>query len=562
MINLSSLIGLSSGHPFGPSPQKDDGSLRHVYVQSTAPILSQGVKVGDLWSDTSSSPPTLKVCSSISPITFVTVGGGGGGNHNLLSATHLDTLTGTVVRGDLIVGNSTPQWSRLALGSTDYIIKSNGTDAVWSVLKKILEDFHLTGDITPPQITSDQNNYNPSGLSTASVLRLDANPAVNITGLAGGDDGRIIVIINVGTFTITLKDNSTLSLAQNRFKLNGDIVISPGEGVVLIHGPSPSSDPWFCVGRYSSSTGGDPEWIDEGTILRPGDAADTYIRVAGSTTSPLIGSTTTNEMLFDINNDGTEDVTFKNDRFKLQRVSGMATSPLENEGWIDTQFKRLYMRLIGFHQVPKNLRCHQILICAKGSGASVLTELGDVATEAGTGTIVVNSSGSFHDFATAATTGSNAGAAGNAHINRSHNPILVCKFYINSITSVRVFVGLTLQTAATQVNSDDPASNYAGVQFSTPRGDVNWQWVSKDDTTQQRTNSGIPAVANQVHILTMRIDDSAGRVVFQLDDNPEVVHSTNIPTTASNMRWVAYIQTQAAEAKSIGFGFLNIETDK
>lgn len=37
-------------------------------------------------------------------------------NHNLLSATHTDTSAAAVVRGDLIIGNSTPAWSRLALG--------------------------------------------------------------------------------------------------------------------------------------------------------------------------------------------------------------------------------------------------------------------------------------------------------------------------------------------------------------------------------------------------------------------------------------------------------------
>ena len=43
----------------------------------------------------------------------------GGSNHNILSATHLDSLAASVVRGDLIVGNSTPAWARLARGTVD-----------------------------------------------------------------------------------------------------------------------------------------------------------------------------------------------------------------------------------------------------------------------------------------------------------------------------------------------------------------------------------------------------------------------------------------------------------
>lgn len=41
--------------------------------------------------------------------------GGGGANHNLLSATHLDTLAASVVDGDIVIGNVTPKWSRLAI---------------------------------------------------------------------------------------------------------------------------------------------------------------------------------------------------------------------------------------------------------------------------------------------------------------------------------------------------------------------------------------------------------------------------------------------------------------
>lgn len=54
------------------------------------------------------------------------------GTVNILdSDSHGDTLTGTVVRGDLIVGNSTPKWSRLAKGAASTLLKSDGTDVSW-----------------------------------------------------------------------------------------------------------------------------------------------------------------------------------------------------------------------------------------------------------------------------------------------------------------------------------------------------------------------------------------------------------------------------------------------
>ncbi len=42
--------------------------------------------------------------------------------HNLLSATHGDTLTGSVVAGDLMIGNATPKWSRLGKGTDGYVL--------------------------------------------------------------------------------------------------------------------------------------------------------------------------------------------------------------------------------------------------------------------------------------------------------------------------------------------------------------------------------------------------------------------------------------------------------
>lgn len=53
------------------------------------------------------------------------------GTVNLLSAFHGDTLAGTVVRGDIIVGNATPKWARLAIGSASRVLRSDGTDAAW-----------------------------------------------------------------------------------------------------------------------------------------------------------------------------------------------------------------------------------------------------------------------------------------------------------------------------------------------------------------------------------------------------------------------------------------------
>lgn len=80
----------------------------------------------------------------------------------------------------------------------------------------------LSGVITPSNITADQNDYSPTGISDASIVRLSASSGFQwiITGLVGGEDGRILVLRNVSTsslFCITHED--TDSSAENRFSV-------------------------------------------------------------------------------------------------------------------------------------------------------------------------------------------------------------------------------------------------------------------------------------------------------------------------------------------------------
>ncbi len=55
--------------------------------------------------------------------------------HAMLSATHTDSTPASVLRGALITGQgASPTWSRLALGTSGYFLKSDGTDAGWADL--------------------------------------------------------------------------------------------------------------------------------------------------------------------------------------------------------------------------------------------------------------------------------------------------------------------------------------------------------------------------------------------------------------------------------------------
>jgi len=102
---------------------------------------------------------------------------GGGGNHNLLSATHPDSVVGSPVRGDLIVGNATPKWEKLAVGVTGKFIRSNGSDALWASIawgdvSKVgsnLTDLATRQHAGLTNVTSDQHHPQSHTLASHST---------------------------------------------------------------------------------------------------------------------------------------------------------------------------------------------------------------------------------------------------------------------------------------------------------------------------------------------------------------------------------------------------------
>jgi len=75
----------------------------------------------------------------------------------------------------------------------------------------------VTGDVSPAQITGNQDNYAPTGHATAGVLRISTDARRTISGLAGGADGRLLTVHNVGTFPAVFAYENTNSDAENRF---------------------------------------------------------------------------------------------------------------------------------------------------------------------------------------------------------------------------------------------------------------------------------------------------------------------------------------------------------
>lgn len=91
----------------------------------------------------------------------------------------------------------------------------------------------FSGVISPTQLTADTENWNPTGLSTASTIRVDVSKGIAIGGIAGGATGRRLVLSNITEYPIILKAESTGSTAANRFDIDGDLIIMPTDRVEL-----------------------------------------------------------------------------------------------------------------------------------------------------------------------------------------------------------------------------------------------------------------------------------------------------------------------------------------
>ena len=93
--------------------------------------------------------------------------------------------------------------------------------------------------ITPPTITGDTHNYNPTGFATADMIRLESNSSSHdITGFVApsAGDNRIIRINNISTHRdLKFAHNDSGSVAANRILMrdNRDKAIKENETAIF-----------------------------------------------------------------------------------------------------------------------------------------------------------------------------------------------------------------------------------------------------------------------------------------------------------------------------------------
>ena len=170
----------------------------------------------------------------------------GGGTTGLAIGTQFQvpTLSGTVTTGATvrIVGGTSGASTNYALWVDDGAVQIDSTLTVDGVV-----DLGDDVEFANATIALSGANHNVA-TGTVTVQRLNPGATANITGLAGGRDGRMLILYNVDdTSAVTLNHGNGSSTPANRMWMNNtaDVVIQPHEGVILVYDSTVSR--WYVL---------------------------------------------------------------------------------------------------------------------------------------------------------------------------------------------------------------------------------------------------------------------------------------------------------------------------
>lgn len=155
-------------------------------------------------------------------------------SHNLLSTTHGDTLADTVVRGDIMYGNATPKWARLAFPATPTgkVLIATATDVAWSANALGTGAYATIGDYAPlesPTFTGTPSL--PTGTTATTQSANDNSTKVATTAYVDvqrkqqmmGTTQRVLLLANTTNYISTYSSTSAGVYDGYVFSMGGTI---------------------------------------------------------------------------------------------------------------------------------------------------------------------------------------------------------------------------------------------------------------------------------------------------------------------------------------------------
>ncbi len=217
--------------------------------------------------------------------------------HNLLSTTHPDTLAGTVVRGDLVVGNATPAWARLARCASGSYIGSNGTDTT------CLTSAAGFTAIPAGQITGTASAFVGTAITALNATNLTSGtvPLAQLSGITNTQiaAGAAIAYSKLALTGAILNADLAGSIAYSKLTLTGAVVTGDLTAGTLLFDrwasnactnlqvPQYNGAAWVCKSLVTSDVSG------AGTVSSVALTAPAILTVSGSpiTTSGTLAMT-------------------------------------------------------------------------------------------------------------------------------------------------------------------------------------------------------------------------------------------------------------------------------
>lgn len=192
-------------------------------------------------STTSGTAASILGLTSGNVVAGVTLGSGLSLSGGTLSATG----------GSGSPGGSTTQVQYNNSGSFD---GATGLTVDGSENVSVTQAVSFSGDIAPSNLSGTNNDYAPTGFSTASTLLQTNSSGAIVTGIAGGADGRWITWHNTGSNDLIFRNENALSTAANRLRLGGGDVTLKVDGTAGFRYDATASR-WRLVYLTSFSSG-------------------------------------------------------------------------------------------------------------------------------------------------------------------------------------------------------------------------------------------------------------------------------------------------------------------
>jgi hypothetical protein len=108
--------------------------------------------------------------------------------------------------------------------------------------------------ISPTQLSANTDNWNPTSLATASIIRASTDASRNLTGIVAPAAAKLLVLENIGAFDLVIKHDVT-STAANRFYCPNDTDVTLQKDASIVLQYDMTSARWRVVGGTGSGSG-------------------------------------------------------------------------------------------------------------------------------------------------------------------------------------------------------------------------------------------------------------------------------------------------------------------